>query len=299
MMMEKGWSDGGLILIRPKSAVSKFGRSARTVKNCERGDLMLIENTLFGTRDKVQIAIERIRQFEPPEGYYVAFSGGKDSCVVLDLVKRAGVRYDAHFNLTTVDPPELIYYIRDHHPDVEVHRPKKSMWELIPEKKIPPTRIIRYCCPVLKEVGGKDRFVITGVRWEESARRAKRRMTETCKTDNSKRFLHPIIDWTEEEVWQYILENNLPYCSLYDEGFKRIGCVMCPMGNSKGMKEDAMRYPKIAKMYKWACNEAYKRLVEEQPEKERTWQSGDDMYNWWINGKSGKNENPDQTIIFE
>ena len=260
---------------------------------------MLLENTLFGVNDKVQIAIERIRQFEPSEGYYVAFSGGKDSCVVLDLVKRAGVRYDAHFNLTTVDPPELIYYIREHHSDVEVHRPKKSMWELIPEKKIPPTRIIRYCCPVLKEGGGKDRFVITGVRWEESARRAKRRMTETCKTDNSKRFLHPIIDWTKKEVWQYIHENNLPYCSLYDEGFKRIGCVMCPMGNRKGMEEDAMRYPKIAKMYRWACNKAYEKLVEEQPEKDRTWQSGDDMYNWWINGKSGKNENPDQTIIFE
>jgi phosphoadenosine phosphosulfate reductase len=260
---------------------------------------MLIENTLFGKVDKVQIAIDRIRQFEPPEGYYVAFSGGKDSCVILDLVKRAGVKYDAHYNLTTVDPPELVYFIREHHSDVEVHKPKESMWQLIPKKKIPPTRIMRYCCAVLKEGGGKNRFVMTGVRWQESVRRSKRRMTETCTTDNSRRFLHPIIDWSEQEVWEYIKKNNLPYCKLYDEGFKRIGCVMCPMGNSRGMKEDAERYPKIANMYRWACNKAYEKSLKEQPDKERSWKSGDDMYDWWISGKGPKKNDPDQTVIFE
>jgi phosphoadenosine phosphosulfate reductase len=252
---------------------------------------MLVENTLFGVRDKVQIAIDRIKQFEPEDGYYVAFSGGKDSCVVLDIVKRAGVKFDAHYNLTTVDPPELIYFIRENHSEVEKHLPKLTMWQLIPKKKIPPTRIMRYCCAVLKEGGGHGRFVITGVRWAESAKRAKRRMTETCMTDNSKRFLHPIIDWSDEEVWQYIRENKLPYCSLYDEGQKRIGCVMCPMGNTKGMEEDARRWPKIAAMYKWACNKTYERLVEENPDKERTWKSGDDMYSWWITNKASEKDN--------
>ena len=111
---------------------------------------MLIENTLFGTKNKIQIAIDRIREFEPPEGYYVAFSGGKDSIVVKDLVQHAGVKYDIHFNLTTVDPPELIYYIRKYHADVEVHRPQKTMWELIPEKRMPPTRIVRACSKSLR-----------------------------------------------------------------------------------------------------------------------------------------------------
>ena len=104
--------------------------------------------------DKVQIAIERIKHFEPEEGYYVAFSGGKDSIVILDLVKRAKVKYDAHYNLTTVDPPELVYFIREKHPEITVDMPAKTMWQLIEENGVPPTMIMRYCCTALKERGG-------------------------------------------------------------------------------------------------------------------------------------------------
>ena len=118
---------------------------------------MLVEKTLFGEVDKVKIAITRLRLHEPKDdGYYVAFSGGKDSCVVLDLCKRAGVKFDAHYNLTTVDPPELVRFIKKYHPDIWETRtkPEKSMWDLIVQKGIPPTRIMRYCCTVLKESGG-------------------------------------------------------------------------------------------------------------------------------------------------
>lgn len=210
---------------------------------------MLVENTLFGTIDKVADSIARIKHFEPPEGYYVAFSGGKDSCVILDLVKRSGVKYDAHYNLTTVDPPELVKFIRREHPEVEIHRPEKSMWKLIVSNQIPPTRLARYCCRILKEGGGAGRRVVTGVRWAESVKRGKRKMVEDCHQGKRKVYLHPVIDWTDADIWEYIRTNSLHYCSLYDEGFKRLGCIGCPIAGKVGMNKEFGRYPKLKASY--------------------------------------------------
>jgi phosphoadenosine phosphosulfate reductase len=259
----------------------------------------LVEHTLFGVVDKVQIAIDRIRQFEPPEGYYVAFSGGKDSCVVKDLVKRAGVKADYHYNLTTVDPPELVYFIREHHADVEVHKPKETMWQLIARKGDLPLRHRRWCCAILKEGGGKGRTVVTGIRWAESSRRANRQMVESC-TKDAKYFLHPIIDWSNEEIWKYIKDNNLPYCKLYDEGFHRLGCVMCPMQHD--ITRDRERWPKIYAAYKHACEKGWPVLKKRKDEKGEvmTWKSADDWFYWWSECRDGvEQQDPDQTVMFE
>lgn len=138
---------------------------------------MTIHQLNFNGKDKVEIAIERFKTFEPDEGYYLAFSGGKDSIVVKALADMSGVKYDAHYNVTSVDPPELIRFIREYYPDVAFEYPKDedgnrvTMWNLIPKKKMPPTRLVRYCCQVLKEGGGDGRFTVTGVRWAESRSR--------------------------------------------------------------------------------------------------------------------------------
>lgn len=263
---------------------------------------MLIDHTLWdGVVDKVQVAIERIRQFEPPEGYYLAFSGGKDSCVVLDLVKRSGVKYDAHYNLTTVDPPELVHFIRREHPEVAVHRPKESMWQLIARKGDLPTRNARWCCSILKEGGGAGRTVITGVRWAESARRSKRRMIEICNQQAGKNYLHPIIDWSHDEVWEYIHANKIPYCSLYDEGFKRIGCILCPM--TRKAAQEAERWPKIFAMYQFACEKGFPVMKERKERKNGkpiTWKNAREWFEWWAFERDGKEkEDPDQTVMFE
>jgi phosphoadenosine phosphosulfate reductase len=259
--------------------------------------MTLRTETLFGTEDKVEIALERIRTFEPTEGYYVAFSGGKDSCVILDLVKRAGVKFDAHYNLTTVDPPELVHFIRREHPEVEVHKPERTMWELIRHKGFPPTRTIRYCCSELKERGGAGRMVLTGVRWAESARRANRTMVEQCLKSKHKTYLHPIIDWSDGDVWNYIISRKLAYCRLYDEGWTRIGCVMCPMGGSGRQRRDSLRWPKIAEAYRRACV----RAVESGKANERNWnwKNGDEMYEWWLSGEGRTDEDDDQGVLFE
>lgn len=136
--------------------------------------MALIENRIDGVYDKVAIAIDRLRTFEPPEGYYLAFSGGKDSQCIYHLAKEAGVKFDAHYNLTTVDPPELVYFIRDNYADVIVDKPKESMWKLISKKGLP-SRLKRWCCSELKEHGGEGRICVTGVRWAESNNRRNNR----------------------------------------------------------------------------------------------------------------------------
>lgn len=120
----------------------------------------MIHQLDFEGRDKVDKAILRLQTYEPPEGYYLCFSGGKDSVVIKALADMAGVKYDAHYNVTSVDPPELVRFIKREYPEVQFdyHYDKDgnriTMWNLIPKKKMPPTRIARYCCAYLKETGG-------------------------------------------------------------------------------------------------------------------------------------------------
>jgi len=272
---------------------------------------MLIEHQLFGLVNNPATAIERLKTFEAqalakhPDGYYVAFSGGKDSIVLLDLVRRAGVKHTAHFHLTTVDPPELIRYVRKHYPDVILEHAPMSMWQLIKKKMVPPTRIVRYCCEHLKERGGTGRIVVTGVRWAESVKRSNRAMVEACSRNASKSFLHPIIDWTDADVWQYIRENKMPYCCLYDEGFKRIGCIGCPMAEKLRYKEFA-RWPQYERLYRKAFSEAvalakasgvYAERQKKHGANHLRWSTGDAMFRWWM--QENKKTDSDQCVLFE
>ena len=239
---------------------------------------MLIEQTLFGIVDKVQNAVDLLRQYEPHEGYYLCFSGGKDSVVIYELAKRAGVKFDAHFNITTVDPPELMKFVRDNFPNVTWERPQLPMYRLILKHKMLPLRSVRFCCAQLKERHGQGRVKITGIRSEESPRRAKRPQIDDDRHGSF--FVHVIKDWSTEDVWQFIRENNLPYCSLYNEGFTRIGCVLCPFSNAANIQRDLKRFPAVVAMYKRACNKLWQ-LWQDNP-KNPDWHCGEDIFNWWI-----------------
>ena len=178
---------------------------------------MLIETNLFGTYDKVQVAIDRLKGFEPRDGsgYFLAFSGGKDSQCIYHLAKMAGVKFDAHYSVTTVDPPELIRFIRKEYPDViwdrhyypddpkynlpNGQRRQITMWNLIANHTIPPTRQSRYCCADLKETSGKGRVTVTGVRWAESARRKNLHGVANIQTD-SKKIKNQALEENPEEA---------------------------------------------------------------------------------------------------
>lgn len=254
-------------------------------------------------------AIARLKQFEPPEGYYVAFSGGKDSVIVADLCRRAGVKHQLEHAHTTVDYPELVYFIRNRYPHCHVIKPALSMWQLIRKNKFPPTRRIRYCCRDLKEIHGKGRIVVTGVRWAESRRRKNdrgvfevdenvnrkrvifrnvdndelRRMLEFCH-GKRKHILNPIIDWEDAEVWKYITDRKIEICSLYHEGFKRIGCIGCPMSAMKIRVRDFARYP----TYQLAYMRTFDRVVRDRIASGnplRNFKNGAELFEFWVNEK--------------
>lgn len=284
-------------------------------------------------QEKVSKSIERLRAFEPPEGYYLAFSGGKDSVVCKALLDKAGVKYDAHYRVTSVDPPELVRFIKNQHPDVHRDVPRYgtrrgpewegkpiTMWNLIPWKMMPPTRLSRYCCEHLKESGGDGRLAVTGVRWAESNSRKQnqgivtvsskkaakdlpkdsffinksgetvlvndnndsRRMVEQCYKRH-KTVLNPIIEWGEEDVWDFIKSEDIPYCSLYDEGFRRLGCIGCPLAGTKDRERELLRWPK----YRDAYLRTFDFMLKERAKNGRmdgSWRlsTAKDVYNWWM-----------------
>ena len=252
--------------------------------------MSLIETDMFGTvEDLVANSIALIKKHEPPDGYYVCFSGGKDSIVMLDLVKKAGVKYDVHMNLTSVDPPELLKFIREYYPECQIHRPEKSMFQLIRENGMPPTRLVRFCCRLLKEQYGNDRVKITGIRWEESSSRKLRLGHEVG-------FIHPIIEWASDEIWEYIHANKLPYPSLYNEGFYRIGCIGCPMGRRQRYQQ-FLRWPQFKKAY----YNTFQKIINDRKAKGKEdikgyYKDVDTLWSWWM--EELPKENKDQTNIF-
>lgn len=277
--------------------------------------MSLIEYTLDGKIDKVQQAIERLKAFEPEDGYIVADSGGKDSTCVYALAKMAGVKHEPVYSVTSVDPPELVRFIKKNHPDTRFQHSHyadgkvKTMFTLIRDHKILPTRLIRYCCADLKEQENKGRLTVTGVRWAESINRKKnqalvsvfgetkktkkkghiiynddndeaRRMVETCYRTR-KTLVNPIIDWTDEDVWEFIKTEHLPYCELYDCGFKRLGCIGCPMSTKAEKTRYFERYPKIKENYLRAIKDI---LPAFRLGRENKWTEYD-VFDWWIGDK--------------
>lgn len=246
---------------------------------------MLIENTLFGTINKVTDAINLLQQYEPKEGYYVAFSGGKDSVVTLDLVKRSGVKFDAHYHVLSIEPPEVIPFVIENYPEVNIEYPKKDMYQLIVENGIPPLRQIRYCHRILKAPKGLDRLKITGIRAAESARR--RQYPQIEIDEKGVGTIKPIYHFTTPEIWEYIRKYKVPYCKLYDEGFFRIGCLFCPFEKKSQIEIDLKRYPDIAQRFIDTCQQSID--VRRGTKLEiKNFKSGADMFYWWINHDKSK-----------
>lgn len=256
--------------------------------------------SIVDTTEKERISIDRCIEYQnrdKTKNNILAFSGGKDSIVTYLIVAKSGIDFTPIYSLTSVDPPELVQYIKNvfnpwaeskGYPKVIFNKYNtwksgenkgkiKTMWSLLSNRAIPPTRLARYCCDELKErTGEKGDTVITGVRWEESKSRSKRKMVNFYK---NKIMVRPIVDWSENEIWSYILTENIPYCELYDQGWDRLGCIGCPLGS--GQKRELELYPNYKKLY----IKSFDKMVEYRKKKGFScdeWSTGEDIYKWWI-----------------
>ncbi len=254
---------------------------------------------------KIKHSVELLRKaeklalkYDSEDGFYLAFSCGKDSQAMFHIAKMAGVKFNAHMNFTSVDPPQVIIFKRRQYPSVVEHAPRASIFDLAVEKGILPSMRIRWCCAELKESAGAGKVTLIGIRRDESSRRAKRHEVEVSNKkfsgnldqfaewqqeeiskkeeklmrkmkregkkvnedqfsldkDNEVRCINgkdsilvsPIFDWSESDVW-YFLNNILgvPHCELYDQGYTRIGCILCPMSQFKHKLRELRDFPHV------------------------------------------------------
>lgn len=243
-------------------------------------------------QDKLNYSIQLLRRWEklamlydPEEGFYLGFSGGKDSQALYHVAKMAGVKFKAHMAMTSVDPPAVVRFVKKNYPDVELIAPKESIYSVAMKKRVLPTRVMRWCCDVFKEGHGAGKVKLIGIRHEESVKRAKRNEMEVssykfsgtqeefmewqedqrmklydsdiqdedkvkCIGGKDSIIVSPIIEWTKADVWEFLNDVvKVPHCELYDTGHHRIGCIFCPMSSLKQLRQDEKEYPH--QRHKW------------------------------------------------
>jgi len=201
-------------------------------------------------------AIARIREFCGGKKVLCAFSGGKDSQACYHLLEESGVQFHAEYSVTRFEPPELWRFIRLHYPAVTFRRTyRRSLVTDIRLRGLP-NRWARWCCEAKHvKTPGAD-IVVIGIRWEESARRRETWRMFGLKPDKTA-YLCPICDWSTADVWEYLA--GRPHCSLYDQGFARIGCVCCPL-SPRTMERDISRWPKTAAMLRMGADRFVDRM---------------------------------------
>jgi len=137
-----------------------------------------LQNRIEKSIELLHKAEKLAKVYDPDNGFFLAFSGGKDSQALYHIAVMAGVKFKAHFSPTTVDPPQLIRFIRTHYPDVEFEKVSKSMYQMAVEKRLLPTQKLRWCCAEFKEMAGAGKVTLIGIRHAESLKRSKRKEVE-------------------------------------------------------------------------------------------------------------------------
>ncbi len=232
------------------------------------------------------------------KGFCCAFSGGKDSGVIEKLSEMAGLKYSLDYSVSTIDPPELVRHIKDNY-DCNFHRqPRALLTEMVENTscKGPPTRLARWCCELYKENTGNDQWKILGIRAAESPRRKKLwKQVITNNNNNKVCIVNPILYWTDRDVWDFHKMQNIPSCKLYGEGFKRLGCIGCPLAGAKKQRFEFDRWPRYEFLWRRAFDRFWDKWhgVPTKKGKRRYFEdfgTAQGFWDWWISGKAKVDE---------
>lgn len=239
------------------------------------------------------------------DGYFVAFSGGKDSQVLLWLVQQAGVKYRAYYSVTTNDPPQNVRFIRDNYPEVVFLHPRENFYKLVAKRGLP-TMNRRFCCSILKETAGVGYVTLIGVRRDESSKRKNYKEVDVvsrrkehqdservynideilqaehqCIKGKDKLVLRPILDFTDSEIWEVIYTNNLPVNPCYNDT-KRVGCIFCPFSSKKQILDYCNKYPKAKAKIIDSITQYQSKM------KQKAELPPDEYFDWWLSKKTLK-----------
>ena len=263
------------------------------------------------------------------EPLILAYSGGKDSDVMLHLALDAGIDFEALYNTTTVDAPQTMAHISRvfrmlEENGIKTRRTKPiykgkpvNMFSLVEQMQVPPTAIWRYCCRIFKEASTPHRITAVGVRAAESRlRRGRSDFSTRGAKPNRKHFdldhvqevfkdakeqdpvwdctmvaaarkkkdllVQPIYDWTDKDVWGFIREREIPYNPLYDMGYARVGCILCPMAGKAAKARDEQNFPRVKENYIKAFDRMLERRKVAGKETGSDWTDGKAVYRWWV-----------------
>jgi phosphoadenosine phosphosulfate reductase len=233
-------------------------------------------------------SLRLLREYEPPGGYFGCFSGGKDSIAIRHLVRMAGVKAHWTYNVTTIDPPEVVRFIREFHPEVHWrHSGRGNFFRRMEEKACIPTRLTRWCCDEYKEQRApRGSVMLMGIRSEESVAREAWNPVDLHRRTRRQVVL-PILDWDSEYLWDFIRGEGLPYPSLYDEGFHRLGCIGCPLVDRRIRLREFARWPGFERRWQLSFQRIWEMKAGSIRPNGQEWfgsacfRDWEEMWRWW------------------
>ena len=260
----------------------------------------------MSTEEKINYAVKLLQHYERvalqlnPDGYFLCFSGGKDSQLLYLLAKLSNVQFRAYFSNTTNENPKNIKFIREKYSDVRFLNPKKNFYQLVSEKGLP-TITRRYCCSVLKENAGAGYVVLTGERREESKKREKyatishqsrnenrnrdiadfEEIKHECVKGKDKIRVRPLLEFTEKEVFDILKKFAVPINPCY-KNHNRIGCIFCPFAKKQEIEEYCLQFPRAKKTLLKSLEQYLAKSDNNLLD------NAEEYFEWWLTKKSIK-----------